>query len=133
MDERQRIAISEFISDRTPRPLTGPVLCFNLPQEVASLRGEVEYSKGHNGRTLIKNSDFRLVLVALQAGARVHEHRADLHLAIQPLSGHLRLHLADEVINLRPDQLASLGRNQAYSIEAVEAAEFLLWVGWPKD
>ena len=130
MDERQRVAISEFISDRTPRPLTGPVLSFNLPQEIAALRAEVEYAKGHNGRTLIKNSDFRLVLVALQQGAQLHEHRTDLHLAVQPLSGHLRVHLPDEVVNLHPDQLLSLGRDQTYSIEAVEPTEFLLWVGW---
>jgi len=133
MDERQRAAISDFVSDRTPRPLMGSLLTFNLPQEVSLLRGEVEYTKGHNGRTLIKHSEFRVVLVVLKAGATVNEQQSDQRIALQPLQGHIRLHLPDEVVNLHPDQLLSLDRNRSYHIEAVEDSAFLMWVGWSKD
>jgi quercetin dioxygenase-like cupin family protein len=133
MDERQQSAINTAVSDRTPRPLMGSVLSFNLPQEISALRGEVEYQKGHNGRTLIKHSEFRIVLVALNAGSSVHEQQTDQRVALQPISGHLRLHLAEEVVNLHPDQLLSLDRNVTYRIEAVEESAFLMWVGWSKE
>lgn len=133
MDERQQAAINTSVSDRTPRPLMGSVLSFNLPQEISALRGEVEYQKGHNARTLIKHSEFRIVLVALQAGSSVHDQQTDQRIALQPVSGHLRLHLADEVVNLHPDQLLSLDRNLTYRVEAVEESAFLMWVGWSKE
>lgn len=133
MDERQQAAINTGVSDRTPRPLSGSVLAFNLPQEISALRGEVEYQKGHNGRTLIKHSEFRVVLVALKAGATVNEQDMAERVALQPACGHLRLHLGGEVVNIHPDQLVSLDRNQSYRIEAVEDSAFLMWVGWSKD
>jgi len=133
MDERQQTAINNSVSERTPRPLMGSVLTFNLPQEISALRGEVEYQKGHNARTLIKHSEFRIVLVALNAGSSVNEHQTDQRVAVQTCSGHLRLHLADEVVNLHPDQLVSLDRNVTYRIEGVEESAFLMWVGWSKD
>ena len=133
MDERQQAAIDHGVSDRTPRPLMGSVLSFNLPQEISYLRGEVEYDKGHNGRTLIKHSEFRVVLVALKAGAQVHEQQTEQRIALQPIEGHIRLQLSDEVVNLHPDQLLSLDREVPYRIEAVEDAAFLMWVGWSRQ
>jgi len=129
----ERPAFWNVISDRTPRPLMGPMLRFNLPQEIAALEGEVEYAQGHNARTLVKHSEFRIVLVVLKAGAKVHEQQSEERIALQPLRGHVRLHLPNEVVNLHSDQLLSLDRRQPYSIEAVEDAAFLLWVGWSKD
>ena len=133
MDPRQQTAINTAVSDRTPRPLMGPVLSFNLPQEISALRGEVEYQKGHNARTLIKHSQFRVVLVALKTGASVHENQAEQCIAVQPVCGHIRLHLPDEVINMHPDQLLSLDRKVTYHIEGVEDSAFLMWVGWSED
>jgi quercetin dioxygenase-like cupin family protein len=111
----------------------GPVLNFNLPQEVSALRGEPAYRNGHNARTLIKHSEFRLVLVALGKGAEVHEQKSSERIALQPFSGHIRLHLETEVVNLHADQVLSLDRDITYRIEAVEDSAFLLWVGWSKD
>jgi quercetin dioxygenase-like cupin family protein len=119
------------VSARTPRPLQAPLLRFNLLQEISSLHGEVEYARDqHNARTLIKHSEFRLVLVSLKAGAHVPRAQSDQHIALQPLRGHLRLHLQNEVVNVHADQLLSLDRDLSYSLEAVEDSDILLWVGW---
>lgn len=130
MEDRQRLAISEFVSDRTPRPLLAPVLAFDLQKEISLLRGEVEYLKGHNSRTLIKHDTLRVVLVALKAGAVLNEHEGQYALAFQPLSGHLRLHVRKAVIELHAQQLVSVDRELRYNIEAVEDSEFLIWLGW---
>jgi quercetin dioxygenase-like cupin family protein len=133
MDERQRIAISEFVSDRTPRPLTGPLLSFDLANEVALLRDEpIWHSHGHNARTLIKQPDFRLVLISLRAGKQVHERDVEEPIAVQPLQGRLRVEVNAKAVDLGPQQLVSIGKNVPYAFEAVEDCAFLLWVGWSK-
>ena len=130
-DMRHADAAEANVSERTPRPLMAPMLRFNLPQEIASLHGEIEYSRdNHNARTLIKHSDFRLVLVSLKAGAHLPRAQTDQHIALQPLRGHLRVHMRDEVVNVHSDQLLSLDRDLPYSVEAVEDSDILLWVGW---
>jgi quercetin dioxygenase-like cupin family protein len=134
MDKRQAIAISEFVSERTPRPLMGPILNFDLDTEMASLREEDGWrAHGHNARTLIKHSEFRVVLIALRVGSQVHEQQTDERLAIQTLRGRVRLHVPTESVELRINQLVSLDRHIPFSLEALEDCDFLLWLGWSKD
>ena len=134
MDERQKIAISEMVSDRTPRPLMGPMLAFDLESEKASLRGENGWrTHGHNARTLIKHSEFRLVLIALQPGKHAGERETSERVVLQLLSGRARLHVPTEHIELRAGQLISLDRHIPFGIEAIEECDLLLWVGWSKD
>ncbi|HKU44398.1 MAG TPA: hypothetical protein VJR89_39835 [Polyangiales bacterium] len=134
MDRRQRIAISEFVSERTPRPLMGPILNFDLSEEIAALRSEsVWHAHGHNARTLIKHSEYRVVLIALRSGSHVHEQQTDERLAIQTLRGQVRLHVPTESVDLGPNQLVSLDRHVPFSLEAIEDCDFLLWLGWSKD
>lgn len=124
-------ATGGIVSERTPRPLRAPLLRFNLPQEISALHGELEYARDqHNARTLIKHSDFRLVLMSLKAGAHVPRVQTEQHLALQPLRGHLRLHMPSEVVNVHADQLLSLDRELSYRLEAVEDSDVLLWIGW---
>jgi hypothetical protein len=52
---------------------------------------------------------------------------------VQPLSGHIRLNLTQQVVELHAQQLVSVDHDLPYSIEAVVDSEFLLWVGWSKD
>jgi hypothetical protein len=133
MDQRHRIAISEFVSDRTPRPLRGPLLTFDLAEEVALLHAEpIWHNHGHNARTLIKQLDYRLVLIALRAGKQVHERETDESLTIQPLRGTVLVHVPTEVVELRARHLLSLDKRVPYGFEAVEDCEFLLALGWTK-
>lgn len=134
MDRRQAIAISEFVSERTPRALMGPILNFDLEAEMAWLREEDGWrTHGHNARTLIKHSEFRVVLIALRASAQVHEQQTDERLAIQTLRGRVRLHVPTESVELRANQLVSLDRHIPFRLEALEDCDFLLWLGWSKD
>lgn len=134
MDTRQRLAINEIVSNRTPRPLMGPLLTFDLAAESASLLQEEGWrTQGHNARTLIKHSEFRLVLIALAAGKQVHERETSQRLAIQVVSGHARVHVPTERVELKAGQLLALDHHLQYGIEAVEDSNILLWVGWSKD
>ena len=130
MDERQRRAVWSFISDRTPRPLAGELLSFDLTNEVSALRDEAGLSKGHNGRTLLKLGALRVVLVTLDAGASIQEHLSTEPLAFHPQRGHLLLRRGEDVVHLRPEQLAAVNRGVSYTLEAVEDSALLIWVGW---
>jgi hypothetical protein len=133
MDRRQAIAISEFVSDRTPRPLMAPVLTFDFAEEIALLRAEQEYeAHGHNARTLIKHSEFRLVLIALAQGAQIRKHLSTERIALQTLGGRLAVRIPTELVELGSGQLLSLDHHLDYAIEALEASDFLLWLGWSK-
>lgn len=133
MEERQRIAISEFVSDRTPRPLTGALLSFDMLNEVAQLHAEPNWHRhGHNARTLIKQLDFRLVLITLKPGKGVHEREVGEPIVVQPLKGRLRVEVPTESVELGPQQLLSLDKHVPYAFEALDECAFLLWLGWSK-
>jgi quercetin dioxygenase-like cupin family protein len=133
MDRRQQLAITDFVSDRTPRPLMAPVLNFDLAEEASSLRDEpIWLAHGHNARTLVKHSEFRLVLIALQEGARIHEQQSDERISLQTLRGHLCVHVPTETLDLPAGRLIALDRQLPFSIEALRDTDFLLWLGWSK-
>lgn len=57
--------------------LDSPVQTFDVAAEVEKLRTEESWRRNRrNARTLVKEPDFRVVLVALHDGARLEEHRA---------------------------------------------------------
>ena len=58
------------------RPLTRPVLKFDLSDESNALQHEDGWrNTGHSAKTLVKHHDFRIVLIAMKKGARLEEHQ----------------------------------------------------------
>ncbi len=132
-DARRSNAIGS-VSDRTPRPLDGRSLGFDIASELASLRAEGQYRDGgHNARTLLKNDGFRTVLVVLKPGARVQEHETYHHIALHGLEGRVRVHLPERAIELPAGALLGLGPCVPHDIEALEDSAFLLYLGWSED
>lgn len=72
-------------------PTAGPFMEFDLPAAIHRLHAETTWSTGHNARTLIKYDDFRVVLTALQASARVPTHKTEGRISIHMLSGHVQV------------------------------------------
>jgi quercetin dioxygenase-like cupin family protein len=117
--------------ERPAQRLAAPVLTFDLPAELAQLRGEPAWARGdRNAKTLVKEPDFRLVLVALKAGARLEEHLAPGRISIQTLEGQLRLRVAGEEVVLPAGHLVSLERDVPHDVEAEGESAFLLTIAW---
>jgi quercetin dioxygenase-like cupin family protein len=134
MDKRQAIAITEEVSDRTPRPLSAPLLSFDFAHEAELLRAEELWSShGHNARTLIKFPEFRLVLMVLRAGSHRKERESEHRVALHVLEGRLRLHVPTEDVELAGNQLLALDRDIPCEMQALEDSAFLLWVGWSQS
>jgi quercetin dioxygenase-like cupin family protein len=118
---------------REPHPVSGTRLTFNLGVEAAALVDEPTWrAHGHNAKTLVKHPDFRVVLIALKAGARVSEHKTDHCVTIHALEGRLRLQVAGSMIDLAQGELLALEQTTLHDIEAVEDSVFVLSLGWSK-
>lgn len=113
--------------------LTEPLLDFDLSKEIAELRQEETWLRtGHNSKTLVKQPDFRIVLIALKKGHRIKEHKTLARTSIQTLSGHARLHLPEREVDLPAGHLVTLDRALEHDVEAVEESALLLTLSWPE-
>jgi quercetin dioxygenase-like cupin family protein len=111
------------------RPLEGSHLSFDLPAEIDRLRRERPWKEGgHNAITLAKYSDLRLVLAVLRSGMHMVTHEPDERIALQLLSGRLRVRTGTQAVELHAGELLTLDRTTAHEIEALEDAGFLLTV-----
>jgi quercetin dioxygenase-like cupin family protein len=117
---------------RPPGPLEDPILSFDLGAEIERLRGEDAWQGGRNSKTLVKHSDFRVVLTVLKRNARLHEHKAAGRISVQTVVGHIRMHVQDRVIDLPAGHLLALERTLPHDVEAVEDSAFLLTIAWPE-
>jgi quercetin dioxygenase-like cupin family protein len=116
---------------RTTRPLTRPIARFDLEAETDSLRREEPRSAGgHSARTLVKHSDFRIVLMSLEAGAELHEHKVDHSFSLQALTGHVRLQLPDETVDVPAGSMLVLDEGIPHDVVALEASTVLLTISW---
>ena len=114
------------------RRLDALMLRLDLPQELEELRqGAPFQTNGHNGKTLVKHPDLRVVLMAFERGATLRQHRTVGRLTLQILEGRVRLTLGSEQTELSTGMLLALGPSVSHDLEAVEASAVLLTIAWP--
>ncbi len=117
---------------REPVPTSGTMLSFDLAAEVQRLQSEQPWQAEHTANTIVKFPDFRIVLVALKAGGRLHEHRTAGRLSIQSLFGEIYVHAQGQVIEMHGGNLLTLDQEVLHDIEAKTDSVFLLTIAWPK-
>jgi quercetin dioxygenase-like cupin family protein len=109
------------------RPLAGPVLAFDLAEQIEALRGEDAYRRsGRAGRTLAKSGRFRLVLTAMAAGNEIGTHQADSPMTLQVVRGALRFRTHGQAYTLGAGQVLFFGPGEAHDIQATEDSALLL-------
>ncbi len=95
------------------------------------LRGEEAYARdGHTARTLLRESDLRIVLIAMRKGASISEHHTDHTAAIQVLTGHVRVRFAGSVSDVHAGHLFVFEAGAPHEVEADVDSSFLLTLGW---
>lgn len=116
--------------DQHAHTLAAPVLRFDLLAEADQLRHHQSYLDGNPaGRTLVKEPDLRIVLMALKAGARLEEHQASGPISVQAQRGRIRLRMAGDSVELTPGTLLMLEPGIPHEVDAIEDAVFLLTIG----
>ncbi len=61
----------------------------------------------------------------------MEEHRAPGRLSIQTLTGHVRLQVLDQTIDLPAGHVLALDPDVAHDVEALDESAFLLTIAWP--
>lgn len=115
--------------------LSEPLLQFDLANELDQLHRDESWRHpaGRSSKTLVKHADLRIVLLAMKANTRMHEHTAAGRISIHSIEGHLRLHLPERVVDLPAGHLLALDQCVPHDVEAVEDSAFLLTLSWPPD
>jgi quercetin dioxygenase-like cupin family protein len=113
--------------------LSGPLLQFDLASELDQLHRDESWLQitGRSSKTLVKYPDLRIVLIAMKANTRMHEHTAAGKISVQLLNGHIRLHLPEQVVDLPAGHLLALDQCVPHDVEATEDSAFLLTLSWP--
>ncbi len=83
-------------------------------------------SVGHAARTIVREPDLRVVVIAMRAGSTIAEHHTGDTATVHVLHGHLRVRLGDRVVELGADHLLPIARGVAHDVVAVEPSAFVL-------
>jgi quercetin dioxygenase-like cupin family protein len=115
--------------------LSGSVLQFNLASELDQLHRDESWlhPTGRSSKTLVKYPDLRIVLIAMKANTRMHEHTAAGRISVHSLNGHIRIHLPGQVVDLPVGHLLALDQCVPHDVEASEDSAFLLTLSWPPE
>ena len=109
------------------RHLDAPILHLSLARELVELRrSQSAQLKGHSAKTLVKDPDLRVVLIALERGARLGEHQTSARSSIQTLEGRVRLRLRGELLELPAGEMVALAPWVSHELEALEPSAVLL-------
>ena len=114
-----------------PQPMAAPFLEFDLTRELEQLHREPEWTTGQNAKTLVKYDDFRIVLTALRAHARIPGHRNEGRISIHTVRGHIRMRALGRTFDLPAGSLLALDQGLPHDVEALEDSAFLLTIAWP--
>jgi quercetin dioxygenase-like cupin family protein len=115
--------------------LSVPLLQFDLTSELNQLHRDESWLQpaGRSSKTLVKHPDLRIVLIAMKANTRMHEHTAEARISVYTLNGHIRLRLPEQVVELPAGHLLALDECVPHDVEAAEDSAFLLTLSWPQE
>jgi quercetin dioxygenase-like cupin family protein len=115
------------------RHLAGPLLRFNLAEELRRLRNQDSWQRGsgRSSKTLAKYPDFHVVLVLMKANSCMSKHHVDARISIHCLKGRLRVRLPEQVVEAGAGELIAIDYALPHDVEALKESAFLLTISWP--
>jgi quercetin dioxygenase-like cupin family protein len=124
----------ETDAGETPRAhahhVTDSLVEIDLAAELTALRGSESYQAAdHAARTIAKQPGVRVVLIALKAGGRMHEHHTDWAISVQGVHGHVEFAVADRTVALTPGRLLTIAAGMPHSLLGIDESAVLLTIG----
>jgi quercetin dioxygenase-like cupin family protein len=158
LDNKESAEPATTRPDRTGRLLNEDMETFKLDEVVDWLQTEAEYrDKGHNALTLVKDypkhdptwdenkaktttttkgPGLRMVVVCIQKGQSLTEHKAPGRFTLTMLRGRIRFILEPQGVNVATEvgqgELLSLGEPLRHEVQALEDSAFLLTIAFSK-
>ena len=114
------------------KPLAlNPVAFQDIMAVAGELRTEPGYAKeGHTARTLTREDDLRVVLIVMNAGSSLPEHRASATVSVQVIRGRVHLKHPVDGVELHTGQLLILQQGLSHDVTALDESVLLLTLGW---
>lgn len=101
----------------------------DLRETAAQLHAEGAQSAKRNSITLRNAPGLRVVLLAMQAGDRLHDHHAPGPIILQTINGRVRFVTGEQSVELAPQMMVALDGGVTHAVEALEASLCLLTIG----
>lgn len=117
-------------TDEHPERAPFPIARLDLEEEIRSMRTSPRPG-GHLGKTLLRTADVRLVLMILDHGARIPDHRTDGSLTIHALDGRVIVTLLESSFDMSSGQLLAIEPGISHALVAIEDSAVLLTIAWP--
>lgn len=106
-----------------------PIARLDLEEEIRRMRASPK-PNGHLGKTLLRATDMRLVLMILDRGVTMPEHLAQGSLTIHTLQGRVVVTLLDASFDLAAGQLLTIEHGVSHAMAAIEDSAVLLTLAW---
>lgn len=106
-------------------------ISYDLTEELFHFGNRRPWQSGLFSKLLVKADDLRVLLIAMDAGARMEEHHTDGPSTIHVLQGMACISVQEKRHNLRAGVILTLAPGTMHAIEAVEASVLLLTIAWP--
>ena len=104
---------------------------FDLGAEITKIEQNRPWPSGMRSAVLVKTADMRVLLIGMEAGAKMKEHHAEGTVSIQVLRGTLLIQIREELTTLKTGELLSILPGVRHGVEAVAESAFLLTMAWP--
>lgn len=94
---------------------------------IEDLRASAPIEPGKLGHhTVLNTAAARVIVLAFERGHRLTEHRTPRPLLLQAIDGHLKVGVADRIVDLRPGGLLHLPASVPHEVEALEPSRLSL-------
>jgi quercetin dioxygenase-like cupin family protein len=85
---------------------------------------------GHAARTLVREPDLRVVVVAMSPDATMSQHQSPGTASVHVLFGRLRVRLPDQVVELSDGELVPIAGGVVHEIVALTESAFVLTLAY---
>src|SRR5207253_5085337 len=104
------------------------VKSFDLALEIQTLTSRKPWPQKLSSNMLLKSEDLRILLIAMESGARMEEHHSDGRISIQALEGSVRISVQGQVREVSAGNLLAIDRSIKHDVEAFEDSVLLLTI-----
>jgi quercetin dioxygenase-like cupin family protein len=103
----------------------------DLAEELFHFTNHKPWQSGLYSKVLVKADDLRVLLMAMEVGAKMKEHHADGTITIHVLQGVLFLRVQEKSQELQSGQILTLAPGIKHDVEARDDSAFLVTISWP--
>ena len=103
----------------------------DLTEELFHFTNHKPWQSGLYSKLLVKADDLRVLLIAMEVGAKMTKHHADGTITIHVLQGRLSLRVREKSQTLQRGHILTLAPGMKHDIEARDDSAFLMTISWP--